>query len=343
MFLTNSFNASHPQDFSDQSSPIFMPIEQDQYLQRSSTGKSVKVLQNLLNYRGANLKVDGVFGSITKARVMEFQWANQSIVNGIVCSKTWQQLRAGIVIPTEEKLANLRTQPYSDAAIIQNLKSGERVLMIDRSILLNDQYSWFYVKTKQNVGWIREDFISLSTSLTMPIPTINGMTMKVLTMPWRMSISPSIDLSLHKILDLKNSEKLRFRYMFQFLDPHGPKPMDRILVYVFKTPIANIVDINHSLLLVMQKTQNGYEIISYIPNFQQPVIVVNQMNSGYPDLIIYNEKEGGYPSYHRLCFNGKNYPTILTLDTEISVQSEISGVAFSSRITSELLAPLILI
>jgi peptidoglycan hydrolase-like protein with peptidoglycan-binding domain len=61
-------------------------------IQEGNTGKSVKHAQCLLNQRGYNLDVDGIFGSRTNEAVRDFQ-RNQGLeVDGIIGENTWYAL-----------------------------------------------------------------------------------------------------------------------------------------------------------------------------------------------------------------------------------------------------------
>jgi peptidoglycan hydrolase-like protein with peptidoglycan-binding domain len=55
-------------------------------------GNRVTTIQFLLNQSGFQVKVDGKFGSETKKRVMEFQFAGHLRPDGIVGSATWPAL-----------------------------------------------------------------------------------------------------------------------------------------------------------------------------------------------------------------------------------------------------------
>ena len=61
-------------------------------LKMGSKGPDVKKLQEILNKKGYNLTVDGDFGKLTKASVMNFQRANGLTDDGIVGPKTWNKL-----------------------------------------------------------------------------------------------------------------------------------------------------------------------------------------------------------------------------------------------------------
>lgn len=64
-------------------------------LSRGVTGADVRALQDVLNFhirRGEPLKVDGIFGPRTDARVRDFQKANKLKVDGIVGPRTNEQL-----------------------------------------------------------------------------------------------------------------------------------------------------------------------------------------------------------------------------------------------------------
>lgn len=64
-------------------------------LKRGSKGGYVKELQTLLNYSscGANLAVDGIFGSITEIAVISYQKMQGLKGDGIVGQKTWRKLK----------------------------------------------------------------------------------------------------------------------------------------------------------------------------------------------------------------------------------------------------------
>ena len=57
-----------------------------------SNGNFVRILQYLLNWYGANLSVDGVFGGGTQRAVYEFQRKNNLTADGIVGRNTWNKL-----------------------------------------------------------------------------------------------------------------------------------------------------------------------------------------------------------------------------------------------------------
>ena len=61
-------------------------------LRRGAKGESVELLQELLNVKGFQVKVDGDFGVLTETAVKEFQKANSLAVDGVVGPKTWIQL-----------------------------------------------------------------------------------------------------------------------------------------------------------------------------------------------------------------------------------------------------------
>ena len=61
-------------------------------LRIGSRGAFVMVLQCILNEHGANLTVDGVFGTLTKLAVISFQGLNDLQKDGIVGQLTWAKL-----------------------------------------------------------------------------------------------------------------------------------------------------------------------------------------------------------------------------------------------------------
>lgn len=54
--------------------------------------QAVRSLQHLLNFHGATLEPDGVFGEATQAAVKEFQTAHALPDDGVVVPATWQAL-----------------------------------------------------------------------------------------------------------------------------------------------------------------------------------------------------------------------------------------------------------
>ncbi len=86
MLSTNSSNASpKPTSFK-------LPT-----LGQGSSGSVVRVLQQLLKFKGFSLAVDGEFSSPTEEAVKQFQQMNDLDVDGIVDAKTWYHLSSGIL------------------------------------------------------------------------------------------------------------------------------------------------------------------------------------------------------------------------------------------------------
>jgi peptidoglycan hydrolase-like protein with peptidoglycan-binding domain len=71
------------------------PTATDPTLRQGDSGAAVSELQQLLNAKGINITVDGVFGNATRAAVVQFQQQNGLVVDGIVGTQTWQALRRG--------------------------------------------------------------------------------------------------------------------------------------------------------------------------------------------------------------------------------------------------------
>ncbi|WP_078857033.1 peptidoglycan-binding protein [Streptomyces sp. NBRC 109706] len=57
-----------------------------------AAGQRVRVIQHLLNQRGAGLTVDGAYGSVSSAAVRSFQSSNGLVADGQVGPLTWQKL-----------------------------------------------------------------------------------------------------------------------------------------------------------------------------------------------------------------------------------------------------------
>lgn len=62
-------------------------------LRKGAKGESVELLQELLNVKGYQVKVDCDFGPLTELAVKEFQKANGLVVDGVVGPLTWEKLQ----------------------------------------------------------------------------------------------------------------------------------------------------------------------------------------------------------------------------------------------------------
>jgi peptidoglycan hydrolase-like protein with peptidoglycan-binding domain len=71
------------------------PTATDPTLRQGDSGAAVSELQQLLNAKGINITVDGVFGDATRAAVVQFQKQSGIATDGVVGPQTWQALRRG--------------------------------------------------------------------------------------------------------------------------------------------------------------------------------------------------------------------------------------------------------
>jgi peptidoglycan hydrolase-like protein with peptidoglycan-binding domain len=62
-----------------------------------SSGSAVRVLQQVLNFKGFQLDVDGVYDLRTQEAVKDFQQTNSLSGDGVVDAKTWQHLSFGLL------------------------------------------------------------------------------------------------------------------------------------------------------------------------------------------------------------------------------------------------------
>lgn len=77
--------------------PSATPIFKLPTIGQGSSGSVVRVLQQLLNFKGFSLRVDGEFGSRTCEAVKEFQRLNNLPVDGIVNTQTWHYLSSELL------------------------------------------------------------------------------------------------------------------------------------------------------------------------------------------------------------------------------------------------------
>ena len=90
-------------------------------LQIGSIGEDVKKVQERLNeIYVEQLKVDGIFGSLTEEMVMAFQEDEGLVPDGIVGSLTWKALFSGQELPTAEPVEVITNQMIVDKAMTMN-------------------------------------------------------------------------------------------------------------------------------------------------------------------------------------------------------------------------------
>ena len=113
-----------------------------------SQGDDVKELQELLNKNGANLTVDGIYGSQTQQAVKDYQKSKNLAVDGIVGDETWGSLTTGSV--TASKTAKPIT-PTTPKPQNQNTPATNQ--------------EWTYDDFSGNKEWSYDDFaVSDSTA-----------------------------------------------------------------------------------------------------------------------------------------------------------------------------------
>lgn len=304
----------------------------DTTIRRGATGNAVKTLQTLLNYRGADLKVDGVFGAATETRVVEFQHAVQIAEDGVVGAKTWAAVRSATVISRSGEPINMRAQPNLGATIVQRLLTGAVVSIVTRSTLFDDQFRWFQVQVGQKTGWVREDLVQLLIPFTMPMPIISGVSIQSRPRAWQTEISLAIETVIRR--EFRLGFRDRVRYMVQSYNN-----AELWLVYLIGTKVCGS---GGCTMLVLKRSDfTGYSVLTRMTVVQQPVIVSNQRTNGYPDLIIYTSGGGAVPAYHRLQFDGSSYPTNPTAAPVLPAGTVVNGVSFASRINAEVALPLV--
>jgi hypothetical protein len=313
-------------------------ISGDSPLRRGSHGNSVKTLQTLLNYRGAGLIVDGDFGATTEAKVIEFQRSARLNADGIVGPQTWTFLRsASVVARISGSEINMRAKADRNAAVVQTLASGESVVMITRSAMLDENYRWFQVQAKQKTGWVREDLIQLNFVLTKPLPIVNGVTIQSRPLQWAATIEPQIEAMIRSTLNLGFRDRVRYLHRFVELSrENADNPL--VLVYLFGAPVCGT---GGCMMLVLELLPSGFRLVSRITTVQETVIITTQKTNGFPDLIILTSGGGVPAAYRRLQFDGKSYPTNASAAPSLPAGTVASVTAITASITPDLAAPLV--
>ena len=88
-------------------------IATDPTLRQGDSGAAVIELQQLLNTKGINIAIDGVFGATTRAAVVQFQEQNGIATDGVVGTQTWQALRRSGNAPIQLTDAAIHYAPSS--------------------------------------------------------------------------------------------------------------------------------------------------------------------------------------------------------------------------------------
>jgi peptidoglycan hydrolase-like protein with peptidoglycan-binding domain len=84
-----SFNSSQA---SAKSKALKLPT-----VRQGSSGSVVRVLQQLLNFKGFKVEVDGEFGLRTLDAVKDLQCTYGLLEDGVVDANTWKHLSAGLL------------------------------------------------------------------------------------------------------------------------------------------------------------------------------------------------------------------------------------------------------
>lgn len=155
----------------------------DKYLSKGYRGEEVKKLQTMLNNdMGCNLAVDGIFGSLTKTCVKNFQAKYNLAVDGIVGVNTCNKLNSlssgapvssksesstsntstkniktvsasGYAIVTGDRV-NVRKSYSIESEILTTVELGKKVKLLAKS------GEWYKVKVGNTKGYIREDLLT---------------------------------------------------------------------------------------------------------------------------------------------------------------------------------------
>jgi peptidoglycan hydrolase-like protein with peptidoglycan-binding domain len=83
----------------------------DPMLREGDSGPAVTTLQRLLNAKGINIAIDGIFGGVTRAAVVQFQKQSGIATDGIVGPQTWQALRQVVDPPIQLTDAAIYYEP----------------------------------------------------------------------------------------------------------------------------------------------------------------------------------------------------------------------------------------
>ncbi len=277
-----------------------LELDCSNYIKKGSTGENVKVLQKMLNDRiNCSLKVDGIFGNLTKNCVMRFQSKNNLAVDGIVGSKTCSKLNSlndkvssntsysssdyAIVLGNK---VNVRKRATTSSSIITTVNRNEKVNIISKS------GNWYKVKILNTSGYIREDLLTRDLII--------------------------VDISDQKLYFYKNgSNKFSFNVVTGMLNKHD-------------TPIGNYVLKKNNLQrgrILRGTNDNGSKYSSYV-EYWMPFIInrgIGFHDASWRSSSEFNKNQYTYDGSHG-CVNMKTldakklYENILN-DTAVIIQN----------------------
>ena len=316
-----------------QSSSINAPV-----LQQGDNGTAVEQLQRLLNFRGASLAVDGAFGSKTRDRVVEFQQAIGLAPDGIVGSKTWAAVRSALLNSRQGSSINVRSQPSTDAQILEVNNSGDPVQLFGRTTESVQGYQWFQVQSRSGaIGWVREDLVMLQLPFTTTLPIVSDIVIQGRPRAGMSEPNVQIEESIRSVFMLGFRD--RVRYLYQPIDIRSDGKPAAVIVYLFGKSVCGTGGCTG---LVLKVTATGYQVITKMTNLSNPIIISNQRTHGFPNLITFTSGGGIPGAYRILQFDGITYPTNAADAPTVAPGSIISGVvAISNRISPDLAAPLV--
>ena len=117
-------------------------------LQAGDVNDYVKILQSLLNDNGASLLVDGDFGKLTLAAVIDFQRRHQIQVDGVVGPETWGELDGQVKI-VKKSPGIIRSLPRKTGKEVKRLQAGAAVRVYE--VVHNEAgHKW----NRVDGGWI---------------------------------------------------------------------------------------------------------------------------------------------------------------------------------------------
>ena len=140
-------------------------------LKVNARGEGVKWLQDMLNYNGYSLTVDGIFGNNTLNAVKKFQAKVNITVDGIVGVQTRNKLKQN-----GSSVSTINDYRYTSANV--NFRSGPSTSYSSLGILAKDTKvyvvnkrsdGWAYVKYNNKYGYIYSQYLKTSiTTNTLP-------------------------------------------------------------------------------------------------------------------------------------------------------------------------------
>jgi heat shock protein HslJ len=281
-------------------------------------------------------------------RLTLVQIISQTPVDSTPDTPTTPTTQTGVLTATTpDALINIRSQPSTQAGIVDYGEVGDRVTVL-RSSRATDGYTWYNIRTTTNVeGWVREDLITVSGTTSPPgngtdnslqtLPAVNNIDVsQVQYVRSETTANPALERAILRELpgyEYSASEPVSqaVRYFYNQVDLNGDNSRE-IIVYLVGSFTCGT---GGCTALIFQPSGSDYRLVSELTGVSNPIVVSEQRTNGWNDLILYVSGGGSQGAYRVLRYTGRRYPDNPSVEPTVQANSRIIGRALiSDRISA---------